>query len=105
MIARDAGYRGRWPMISMALEFQRTMAEWLDHDTLVEIDTTNAIRDDQTCASHDHCDPNVAMWDAFVTVYDREPDLAMDGWNADISIMNAAWTIAKANGFALKGKK
>lgn len=90
----------------VAVEFQRTMAEWLGEDTLVEIDTDNARRGNVgTCASHDYCDPNVAMYDAFVTVYGRTPDFAIAEWNPDIAIMNESWTIAKANGFAPKEVK
>lgn len=44
------------------------------------------------CASHDFCDANVIMDDAFLTEFGREADLQSD---ADIGLMNRAWDAAK----------
>lgn len=42
------------------------------------------------CASHDHCDANVVMLEAFEERFGREPNL-----DADTDLFNAAWEIAR----------
>lgn len=45
------------------------------------------------CASHDFCDANQVMLDAFAYVMQRDADTASDD---DMRLMNEAWTLAKA---------
>lgn len=47
------------------------------------------------CASHDVCDPNVTMEQAFIQVVGREPD---SGADADLHRMNDAWDLARCLG-------
>ena len=49
-----------------------------------------------TCASHDFCDANVSMHDAFVAVTGREP-LETD---SDIALWGKAWDRAAKQSFA-----
>ena len=62
---------------------------------LEAIDAENAVRDD-CCATHDHCDANMLMVEAFETALGREIDL-MDG--DDVRLWDGAWDLAIANGF------
>ena len=49
------------------------------------------------CASHDFCDANMPMMDAFEGTIGR-PLLGVDGMaGADCDLVNAAWDMAKAN--------
>jgi|TARA_R110001583_G_C5603609_1_gene404711 hypothetical protein len=86
---------------ALATEFHSTMGEWFADElaTLIEIDAENATRDDSSCASHDYCDANMAMFEAFTAVYYRDPDMTSQ---PDLDLMNAAWDETKANGFAAK---
>lgn len=66
----------------------------LDGDPLAEIIARNATPDYAgACATHDFFDANMAMGDAFESIYGRWPDAASE---ADAAIINAAWDIAKA---------
>lgn len=65
------------------------------------------------CASHDFCDANMVMLEAFEKVMDHEPrflngtdeagDYSPEG-QADLDVMNAAWAYAKAAHLTAKGK-
>lgn len=48
------------------------------------------------CATHDFCDPNQSMIDAFKSITGREPDVQSDEDNLYI---NTSWSLAKANEF------
>jgi hypothetical protein len=67
-------------------------------ELLADIDATNRERDDTTCASHDYCDANVAMDQAFRILHGRPP---YTNSNEDTEAMNAAWTWVKSIGFYL----
>lgn len=64
---------------------------------LAEIDRRNALPDmEGCCATHDFCDANEIMADAFKDTFGCEIDLNED---LDLRIWNGAWTIAKSRGF------
>lgn len=48
------------------------------------------------CHTHDYCDSNVCMLQAFESTFGREPDSASE---ADAATINEAWQIAKAADF------
>jgi hypothetical protein len=48
------------------------------------------------CATHDFCDANVLMQEAFEDLFLRETDPASD---LDVWLWNEAWSVAKARGF------
>lgn len=48
------------------------------------------------CASHDFCDANVVMAEAFTDLFHCEFDLQADD---HVAICNVAWDLAKAGGF------
>ena len=68
---------------------------------VAEIDRRNRERNDGSCATHDFLDPNTVMAEAFETATGR------DSFNGDgrigeqvLTVLNAAWDIAMAHGFA-----
>ncbi len=63
---------------------------------LAEIKARNAIYDGAVCATHDFCDANMLMAEAFAATIGR-PLLPDDGpmAEADAALWNAAWSIAK----------
>lgn len=69
------------------------------HGILCDIDFVNGENgpDSNVCASHDHCDANMPMSEAFAEVMGREIDLQNQD---EIALWNEAWRIAKAEGFA-----
>lgn len=82
------------PARALAHEFARQLARWLSVDDLDAINAKNDIDPDH-CATHDFCDPNQAMIDALDGCgYDYHgPNETQD------SLIDAAWTIARENGF------
>jgi hypothetical protein len=68
-------------------------------DRLAEIRRRNKRFDaegNDSCATHDFCDANMLMDEAFTEAFGREIDLQSD---ADLSVWNAAWGMARASGF------
>lgn len=82
---------------NVAHEFSRVLHEQLGADTMREVVQRNALPEyARCCASHDFCDANVYMAEAFEQVTGRAPDPASD---ADAALWNEAWEIAKSEGF------
>ena len=89
--------------------FADVLRDWLTADQWAEMQARNVVYSDGVCASHDFCDANMAMAEAFETVTGREPafgyDTLADGSpvdpaaaiqaDADCDTWNAAWAIAK----------
>jgi hypothetical protein len=87
---------------TLALEFARVLRSWLTAEQMrlvLERNAEGAKIGAAWCASHDFCDANMAMAEAMQTVLGREPD-PVDN-EADGDLWNAAWSRAKAAGFAL----
>lgn len=68
-------------------------------EILVDIDAANAKYPDDTCATHDYCDANEIMQEAFLKCVGCMPDLEDDG---DVALWNGAWDAAVKNGFSRK---
>ena len=89
----------------IALAFSRTLDNWLSELEMASVIAENGHRraaDDDSCATHDYCDANQAMMEAFETATGRGPS----GSEADISLINAAWAQAKRadfNAAAIRG--
>jgi hypothetical protein len=89
--------------------FANILSDWLTADQWAEMQARNVDYSDGVCASHDFCDANMAMAEAFETVTGREPafgfDTLADGSpvdpaaaiqaDVDCDAWNAAWVIAK----------
>lgn len=86
----------------LANEFSSVLRCWLTREEMREVQTRNAsMTYTNCCASHDFCDANMAMWEAFRVVFGRESDVGGDSKEseADIAIWNCAWDRAKKQGF------
>ena len=91
----------------LADTFRRVMLSWFEDEPekLVEMDRLN--RDEygpNVCASHDFCDANMAMVEAFEQrnlpkPYDFEEKTEAEQ-EASCLIWNEAWEIAKTRGFS-----
>ena len=84
--------------IELANNFSRVLNEWIP-EKLFEVNLRNkekSYSEGGFCATHDFCDPNQAMINAFVSVFGREP-AALN--KKDNALINKAWNMAKAAGF------
>ena len=81
----------------LARSFADILGEWLTPEQFAEMRLRNVqYVNDNICASHDYCDANMAMIEAFNRVLGREPAswFANDS-DADMRLMDEAWNIAK----------
>lgn len=79
--------------IQLTNRFSALIREWLTAEELAYVVATNAVNP-HYCATHDYCDPNEAMIQAFVEVMGRDLDPI-----ADEDAINAAWSAARAAEF------
>jgi len=85
--------------MKLAKEFSKILKGWLTKEELNEINYKNENNpeyQDGVCATHDYCDPNEAMLQAFKKVNRREFDFSSDKDSAEINI---AWNKAKQKKF------
>jgi hypothetical protein len=83
--------------IKVAKAFSKKLRGYLSYDQMKDVvSLNNADKDKSVCHSHDFCDANMFMADGFKAVTGRLPELNVE---ADCDLFNAAWTIAKNNGF------
>ena len=82
----------------LADAFAAVLRTWLTADEITAIDAANRAEDParNICHSHDYCDANMAMWEAFEDVVGREP---VDG-EPDDTLWVDAWNVAQERGFA-----
>ena len=83
--------------------FAANIEEQLSADELAEVKRRNAhVYGEGICATHDYCDANMPMAEAFEFIMGREPDVSADD---DVTLWNAAWERARADHFtAEKGQ-
>jgi hypothetical protein len=84
--------------IMLAREFGELMGEWLTPRELAVVRKKNATPAYATaCASHDFCDANMCMLDAFTGLMSREPAFSDDEpqQEVDLGLINGAWALAK----------
>lgn len=91
----------------IAIEFANVLKEWLTPEQITEVIKVNSIPENKTCcATHDFCDSNMAMDEAFTKVMGREfvfyndelPESEKQN-GIDTNAFNTAWDIAKGNNF------
>lgn len=82
--------------------FLKVLTEWLTPDERREVDRLNRTSEYiGCCATHDYCDANMAMFEAFTKTLGREPNLGPDDEGGrDVGVMNRAWLAAKRKGFS-----
>ena len=78
--------------IKIARKFCEILNDWLEPEEIAEINKRNTLDGNvNVCHSHDFCDANEAMIEAF-EFFDLDP---ID----DIPLCNTAWDLAKEVGF------
>ncbi len=84
---------------ALALEFAKVLRKWLTVDEMLAAVALNrtARYGKGICASHDFCDANMAMLEAWETLSAIEMDANNE---AQAVVWSAAWDIAKASDFA-----
>lgn len=80
----------------LANEFSKVLHEWLGTEKIVEINLLNEGEDKTCCHSHDFCDSNEAMAEAFIALYGRNISVRSQ---RDTDLVNNAWALAKNNKF------
>lgn len=82
---------------NIAIEFASQLKRYMDNSMIEEVNRRN--KTDEyigCCATHDFCDPNVCMDDAFTKIMGREWDFMSE---VDTSLVVKAWDTAKENNF------
>ena len=90
-----------WDVVSdeerLAFQFAKVLKEWLKPEQITEVIKRNTLEKYQgCCATHDFCDANMAMAEAFKRTFNREFEF---GNELDSTLFNGAWYIAKQNQF------
>ena len=95
--------------LMLAQSFASTLRRWLAPEQMRAVVARNTLASYSTaCASHDFCDANMAMLEAFGAAFTREPlflaapssdDASNAASEADTQLWNAAWNLARAAGF------
>lgn len=91
----------------LAKEFGNVLKEWLTTDQMESVIRSNQRdKNEPWCSSHDFCDANMAMDEAFQKVMQREyvffnddkPESEQENID-DTDLTNTAWALAKENDF------
>jgi hypothetical protein len=78
-------------------EFAGVLRSWLTPTQMAQVLRSNAQPENKAvCASHDYCDANQAMLDAFTRVFKVEMDLSDEDCT---TLWGTAWDLAKASEF------
>ncbi len=87
---------------AVAFEFARILREWLTSKEMKVVLRRNKMKenkDKDCCATHDFCDPNMAMLEAFALVHNiPEAEIDLED-EAVCQRIKEAWAIAKATEF------
>ncbi len=89
----------------LADEFTRLMWLELTDEQMEEAIVLNKTEEysDGSCATHNFCDANMVMFEAFQKIEVREPNMdEMDRDNNDVDVWNKAWDIARDNDFTIE---
>lgn len=91
---------------ALAKKFSKVLKKWLGKKKMAIVVSRNKEANDSCCASHDFCDANMAMDEAFTKVMGRTFDFNFEETteggmqnSKDTDLMNAAWSMAKSNDF------
>ena len=82
----------------LAHAFHAVLGSWLTEEQRELVDARNAAEAEAgICHTHDFCDANMAMFDAFEAVVGRESEADSED---DSRLWNAAWNCALEHGFS-----
>jgi hypothetical protein len=82
--------------IELAREFHSIIRREFDARELYAVDQRNQKHVDH-CATHDFCDSNMLMLEAFMNVVGSDIDFENE---VDCRLIDASWRLAKDNGFS-----
>jgi hypothetical protein len=75
----------------LAAEFAMVLADYIGRDKVADVRLLNAADPDKRiCHSHDFCDANMVMFDAFKEIMGRNVDMESD---ADLALWSDAWKL------------
>lgn len=98
----------RLHVAALAGAFTDVLHDWLGPADFEAMRLANRrYRGSTTCASHDYCDANMAMLEAFQSTFGADPRIAdqADGREGpDIALWNAAWALASATWLTAPGR-
>lgn len=80
---------------ALAQEFATILASWLGPVAFKEM-VARQDPESPFCASHDFCDANMAMQEAFTKLHARNSDTNSTD---DVGLINAAWFVARGANF------
>ena len=89
----------------VAREYSKVLRDWLSEEEMAEVIRLNkAQANPSVCHSHDFCDANMAMQEAFRNLKTTTPfDASGDDEEAQVTeLWNEAWDIAKKSEFAVE---
>lgn len=79
----------------LAKEFSRLLKEEIGEDRFSDLVAENEIlKDEVACVSHEYCDANMVMLEAYESIHKLESHVIND-----MEEMSAAWDLAKENDF------
>lgn len=85
--------------VSLACVFSEVLKVWLSPDEMREVIARNRAEPNPSiCHSHDFCDANMAMLEAWEPAIGPDIDVHSD---EGIALWNAAWSRAKRNDFQM----
>jgi hypothetical protein len=85
----------------IAREFSNVLLLWLGILQMRKVNELNEDEESSCCHSHDFCDANMAMDDAFTKITGRELNLQSE---SDKETWSVSWEIAKTNKFYMDEK-
>jgi len=88
--------------LSIANEFSRRLYKLDGGEHMPKAIADNKLNPSGICATHDFCDPNMLMEEAFIQILGREPHISAGPDAPDSRLWNTAWGIARYNNFQIK---
>lgn len=81
------------PTQQLAREFSKVLRQTLTDDEMTEVISLNRTEGDiNICHSHDFCDANMALIEAYENIYGCEPTFSDD---KTMDLINTAWALAR----------
>lgn len=88
-------------IVKLSKEFGKVIQSWLDKEEIKAVNEKNALYkatgDEGICATHNYCDANMAMDEAFENAFGYSP--FENGIDDSVELWNGAWSMAVANCF------
>lgn len=82
-------------VFELSEQFSGIIRDWLTEDELEQVNTAN-LNSGDSCETHEFCDPNEAMLQAFNKAFNCELDLQDP---LHVELFNRAWAVSKKRNF------